>query len=180
MLSGYVVNLVVFAICVHPLAIDYKIASVLAFLVAVVNNFWWNRHWTFAAKQAHPGKQAVRFFLVSLVAFGFSYVAARVDGRRRGDGQGRGAGDRRDLRDAAVVHRAEALELQGVDVRVAAVGRAHRGLRRAGRRVRRSGRQRRVPPSPHPLRRRRSLTAAPAGTRGAGPVDDEAAGRATG
>ena len=70
--SGYVVNLVVFAISVHLLSIDYRIASVIAFVVAVLNNFWWNRHWTFGAKQAHPVGQAIRFFAVSLIAFGFS------------------------------------------------------------------------------------------------------------
>ncbi len=80
--SGYVVNLIAFAACVHPMSINYKIASVIAFLVAVVNNFWWNRHWTFGAKQQHPMTQAIRFFFVSLVAFGFSYVilVSLVDG----------------------------------------------------------------------------------------------------
>ena len=72
--SGYVVNLAVFAACVHLLAIDYRVAAVIAFVVSVVNNFWLNRHWTFAAKQDHPMFQAVRFFAVSLVAFGFTYV----------------------------------------------------------------------------------------------------------
>ena len=72
--SGYVVNLVVFATCVHVLAIDYRVASVVAFVVSVVNNFWWNRHWTFDAKQDHPMFQAMRFFAVSLIAFGFTYV----------------------------------------------------------------------------------------------------------
>jgi putative flippase GtrA len=72
--SGYAVNLVVFALCVHGLKIDYHVASVAAFTVSVVNNFWWNRHWTFDAKQAHPAQQAAKFFAVSLVAFGFSYV----------------------------------------------------------------------------------------------------------
>jgi putative flippase GtrA len=80
--SGYVVNLVAFTICVHPLSVNYRVASVVAFLVAVVNNFWWNRHWTFDAKQEHPVGQAARFFAVSLVAFGFSYVVlvSLVDG----------------------------------------------------------------------------------------------------
>ena len=72
--SGYVVNLAVFAACVHALAINYKLAAVLAFVVSVVNNFWWNRHWTFSAKQEHPIQQGARFFAVSLVAFGFTYV----------------------------------------------------------------------------------------------------------
>jgi putative flippase GtrA len=80
--SGYVVNLIVFAVCVHALAIDYRLAAVLAFVVSVVNNFWLNRHWTFDAKQEHPVKQGLRFFAVSLVAFGFAYVVlvSLVDG----------------------------------------------------------------------------------------------------
>jgi putative flippase GtrA len=72
--SGYVVNLAVFAACVHLVGIDYRISSVIAFVVSVMNNFWLNRHWTFGAKHEHPMFQAVRFFTVSLVAFGFTYV----------------------------------------------------------------------------------------------------------
>jgi dolichol-phosphate mannosyltransferase len=72
--SGYVVNLGVFAACVHLLAIDYRLASVIAYVVSVVNNFWLNRHWTFNCKEEHPILQGARFFAVSLVAYGFSYV----------------------------------------------------------------------------------------------------------
>jgi putative flippase GtrA len=72
--SGYVVNLAVFAACVHVVGIDYRFAAVVAFVVSVVNNFWWNRHWTFDAKHDHPIFQGVRFFTVSLLAFGFTYV----------------------------------------------------------------------------------------------------------
>jgi putative flippase GtrA len=72
--SGYVVNLVVFAVCVHLLAIDYRISAVIAFVVSVMNNFWLNRHWTFDARHQHPIFQAARFFAVSLVAFAFTYV----------------------------------------------------------------------------------------------------------
>lgn len=80
--SGYVVNLAVFAACVHLAQIDYKLAAVAAFVVSVINNFWWNRHWTFSAKQAHPVQQGARFFAVSLVTFGFTYVVlvSLVDG----------------------------------------------------------------------------------------------------
>jgi putative flippase GtrA len=72
--SGYVVNLAVFAGCVHLLGIDYRLSAVIAFVVSVVNNFWLNRHWTFDARHEHPVSQAVRFFAVSLVTFGFTYV----------------------------------------------------------------------------------------------------------
>ena len=76
--SGYVVNLAVFAACVHLLGIDYRLSAVIAWAVSVLNNFLLNRHWTFDARQDHPGRQAVRFFAVSLIAFGFTYVVLVV------------------------------------------------------------------------------------------------------
>lgn len=72
--SGYAVNLGVFTLAVHPLGIGYRVASVLAFLVSVLNNFWWNRHWTFDGRGGHAGFQAARFFIVSVTAFVFSYA----------------------------------------------------------------------------------------------------------
>ena len=72
--SGYVVNLAVFAGCVHLLGIDYRVSAVIAFAISVLNNFWLNRHWTFDAKHEHPIFQGARFFAVSLVTFGFTYV----------------------------------------------------------------------------------------------------------
>jgi putative flippase GtrA len=72
--SGYVVNLAVFAALVHGASVNYRLAAFLAFVVAVLNNFWWNRHWTFDASDGHPGFQAARFFAVSIVAFGFNLV----------------------------------------------------------------------------------------------------------
>jgi dolichol-phosphate mannosyltransferase len=71
--TGYAVNLGVFTVCLHLLGIDYHLAAVVAFVVSVINNFWWNRHWTFDASHAHALSQGARFFAVSLVAFGFQY-----------------------------------------------------------------------------------------------------------
>ncbi len=76
--SGYVVNLAVFTLAVHAAGIDYRVAAVLAFLVSVANNFWWNRHWTFDARGGHAGFQAARFFTVSVAAFLFAYVTLLV------------------------------------------------------------------------------------------------------
>ena len=80
--SGYVVNICAFAACVHLLGIDYRISAVIAFVVGVCNNFWLNRHWTFGAKDGHPGVQAVRFFAVYVLTFGVAYgvLIALVDG----------------------------------------------------------------------------------------------------
>jgi putative flippase GtrA len=72
--SGYVLNLVVYTLCVHGLSIDYRVSATLAFVVALANNFWWNRHWTFKAGDGHAGFQAMRFVIVSLVAFGLNLL----------------------------------------------------------------------------------------------------------
>lgn len=73
--SGYIVNLVTFAVCVHALGINYKVSSPIAYFIATTNNFYWNRHWTFGhAREAHPVQQAWRFYAVSLVSFGFNYL----------------------------------------------------------------------------------------------------------
>jgi putative flippase GtrA len=71
---GFIVNLAVYALCVHALGIDYHVAAVLAWLVAVVNNFVLNRHWTFDARGGQARFQAVRFLMVSIVALGFSLL----------------------------------------------------------------------------------------------------------
>lgn len=66
--SGYLINLAVFALLTAGLGAHYAAAAVVAFGVAVSNNFFWNRHWTFAARDGHPGFQAARFFAVSTAA----------------------------------------------------------------------------------------------------------------
>jgi putative flippase GtrA len=75
---GFVVNLAVYTLCVHRLGIDYHIAAVGAWMVAVMNNFVLNRSWTFDARDGQARFQAVRFVLVSLVAFGFSLLLLSV------------------------------------------------------------------------------------------------------
>jgi putative flippase GtrA len=70
--SGYVVNLCVFALCVEGIGMHHLAGATAAFVVAVLNNFWWNRHWTFRARSGRAGFQAARFFTVSVVAFLFA------------------------------------------------------------------------------------------------------------
>lgn len=65
--SGYVINLVAFFILIHGLAAPDKLSFVLAAAIASTNNFIWNRHWTFGAKEDHPFWQGVRFFAVSFL-----------------------------------------------------------------------------------------------------------------
>jgi putative flippase GtrA len=67
--SGYVVNLLVFAAAVEGAGLGHRLGAVLAFGVALTNNFIWNRLWTFRARAGHAGFQAARFLIVSLSAF---------------------------------------------------------------------------------------------------------------
>jgi putative flippase GtrA len=71
---GFIVNLGVYAVFVHPVGVDYRVASVAAWLVAVLNNFVLNRLWTFDARDGLARFQALRFLIVSLVAEGFSLL----------------------------------------------------------------------------------------------------------
>jgi dolichol-phosphate mannosyltransferase len=70
--SGYVVNLIVFAVLTQAADVHHIPAAVGAFCVAVTNNFLWNRHWTFQATAGHPAHQGIRFFAVSLLALAFN------------------------------------------------------------------------------------------------------------
>jgi dolichol-phosphate mannosyltransferase len=76
--SGYAVNLLLYALCVKGLGIEYLVAESAAWIVAAANNFVWNRHWTFNARDGQVHVQAIRFFLVSLVALGVNLVVLRI------------------------------------------------------------------------------------------------------
>jgi dolichol-phosphate mannosyltransferase len=76
--SGYVVNLAVYSTLVKAAGVHYILAAVLAFCVAVTNNFLWNRHWTFKATEGHMGFQAARFFTVSVLALGLNLIVLEL------------------------------------------------------------------------------------------------------
>lgn len=75
--SGYVVNLIVFALLTEFAGFHHVLAAVGAFCVAVTNNFILNRIWTFrsqGAREHHAGFQAARFFAVSVVGLSVNLV----------------------------------------------------------------------------------------------------------
>ncbi len=85
--SGYLINLAVFALLSGNLGIHHLLAAVGAFCVAISSNFFWNRHWTFAAGDGHAGFQAARFFTVSVAALliNLAVLEALVEGTSLGD-----------------------------------------------------------------------------------------------
>jgi putative flippase GtrA len=66
--SGYIVNLAVFAALLHGAGLHYRLAAVGSFVVAVSNNYTWNRLWTFRGQRGHFAYQGMRFFVVSVIA----------------------------------------------------------------------------------------------------------------
>jgi putative flippase GtrA len=73
--SGYVVNLVCFAVFLHVFGIQHTVAFWAASLCGTVNNFWWNRSWTFSdSAHHHIGRQGVRFLIVSASVAALAYA----------------------------------------------------------------------------------------------------------
>jgi dolichol-phosphate mannosyltransferase len=66
--SGYVVNLVVYTLLLEGVGVHYLLAAVGSFLVAVTNNYTWNRLWTFRHNRGHVGVQGARFLVISVLA----------------------------------------------------------------------------------------------------------------
>jgi putative flippase GtrA len=76
--SGYLVNLAVFALLASALGVHHLAAAVGAFVVAVSNNFFWNRHWTFEPGERPAHFQAARFFAVSVAALVVNLVVLEL------------------------------------------------------------------------------------------------------
>jgi putative flippase GtrA len=68
--TGYAINLAVYTALLRGAGWHYAYAATVSFLVAVTNNYVWNRIWTFRAQRGHVGFQGLRFLVVALVAYG--------------------------------------------------------------------------------------------------------------
>ena len=76
--SGYAINLAVYTALLKWAGLHYLAAAVVSFLVAVSNNYWWNRHWTFRGERGHFAYQGMRFGVVSAVALGANLGLLRL------------------------------------------------------------------------------------------------------
>jgi putative flippase GtrA len=65
--TGYVVNLAVYSALIHS-GVHYNLAALVSFLVAVTNNYTWNRLWTFRGQRGHVAYQGFRFLVVAVAA----------------------------------------------------------------------------------------------------------------
>ncbi|HEX2432792.1 MAG TPA: GtrA family protein, partial [Gaiellaceae bacterium] len=66
--TGYVINLAVFSALVLGAEWHHLVAATVSFLVAVTNNYTWNRLWTFRGQRGHVAYQGIRFLIVAVCA----------------------------------------------------------------------------------------------------------------
>jgi putative flippase GtrA len=76
--TGYAVNLAVYAFLVRGLDVHYIPAAILSFLVAVTNNYTWNRVWTFRDQRGHVAYQGMRFLVISTLALVANLVVLQL------------------------------------------------------------------------------------------------------
>lgn len=75
--SGYAVNLAVYWLLLRA-GLHYLAAATGSFLVAVSNNYLWNRLWTFRGQRGRVAYQGMRFFVVAVVSLGANLVVLQV------------------------------------------------------------------------------------------------------
>jgi putative flippase GtrA len=76
--TGYVVNLAVFTLLHEAFSVYYMVAAVCSFVVAVTNNYLWNRLWTFRGQRGHFYYQGLRFFVVAWCALAANLIVLRA------------------------------------------------------------------------------------------------------
>ena len=72
--TGYAVNLGVFSALLLWADWHHLAAATASFLVAVTNNYSWNRLWTFRGQRGHVAYQGLRFLVVAVCALAANLV----------------------------------------------------------------------------------------------------------
>ena len=75
--TGYAVNLAVYTALLRGAGWHYIYAATVSFLVAVTNNYLWNRLWTFRGQRGHFYYQGLRFFIVAWCALAANLIVLR-------------------------------------------------------------------------------------------------------
>jgi putative flippase GtrA len=76
--SGFALNFAVYALLVKGASVHYLLAATCSFLVAVTNNYTWNRLWTFRGQRGHVAYQGFRFLIVSSIALAANLAILRL------------------------------------------------------------------------------------------------------
>jgi len=68
--AGAVVDFGVYLLLNRVFGLHYMAATAISVFLAIVNNFIWNKYWTFKKGKSGKGyRESVKFFLVSLVNY---------------------------------------------------------------------------------------------------------------
>lgn len=70
--SGALVSFAVYHALLH-FKVDLPLAFAVGFIMGGVNNYWWNRLWTFRST-GHMGKELAQFLTVSAIALGLGLL----------------------------------------------------------------------------------------------------------
>jgi len=70
--SNVIVTLTAFYVLYNFLAINYLIASIIAYSLGIVNSFTWNRLWTFQIRKSNVKREFIRFLTVNLIGLGMN------------------------------------------------------------------------------------------------------------
>ncbi len=74
-ISGAVVDFGVFNLLASLLGVHASISQAISFTLAVINNFIWNRLWTYPeTRGSSPVKQLIQFSLVNVIGLGIRTV----------------------------------------------------------------------------------------------------------
>lgn len=76
--SGWAVNIAVYMLLLNGFGLHYISAAVGSFVVAVTNNYIWNRRWTFRDQRGGVAYQGMRFLIVSTLALGANLLVLQL------------------------------------------------------------------------------------------------------
>lgn len=74
---GSVTNITIFSTLTF-LSINYNIASVIAFLVAVTQNYTLNKKWTFKEHNAKTKKKFIKYFILNFSSFSINLLVLNI------------------------------------------------------------------------------------------------------
>lgn len=76
--SGFVINMAVYSIMVKWVGLYYMSAAIVSFTVAVTNNFFLNKYWTFNNPQGAVSRQMRRFMVISVASLALNLAILRT------------------------------------------------------------------------------------------------------
>lgn len=69
-IGNFLIIMAVSWLLMHLFSINFYVANIVAYVLALVNNFYWNRIWVFRSTEGRMGRQALMF----LAAYGIAYL----------------------------------------------------------------------------------------------------------